>query len=580
MEEYLQFDFNGMEKTFTNPIEVITANDIESVPKAFRKVEHALDNGYYVAGYVSYEAAPAFDDSYIVHDQSLLPLVWFGVFEQGTDIKKTHAHLPYSLSEWKNTIRDEKYKEMIEKIKLLIGQGITYQVNYTTRLKAQFNGDSYSFYQQLLRNQSASYCAYLSIENYQILSVSPELFFHVNNGRITTKPMKGTIKRGKTLEDDLILKEQLKFSAKDQAENVMIVDLLRNDLGRIAKPGSVNVKKLFEIEQYPTVHQMTSTIEAEIEEDTTVWDWFHALFPCGSITGAPKVATMKHIAEMETTPRDIYCGAIGWIGPNRQAIFNVPIRTVWINSQTGEALYGTGSGVTWNSSSEDEFKEGMQKAAFLKENRPSFSLLESILLEDGIYPLLEYHIKRLEDSSTYFSYEYNKGNIISALADTAKEYPSGKYKVRLIVAKNGEIQINTVSIREIIEPVNASIANKAVSSDNVFLYHKTTHRETYQQFDNQLPKNYMTTLLWNESGYVTEFTIGNVVFEKGGKFYTPPITDGLLNGIMRSKLIKEKILEEKQIRKEDIDSYEQVWFINSVRGWLQVNIMQTNNSSA
>ncbi|GAE92822.1 para-aminobenzoate synthase [Gracilibacillus boraciitolerans JCM 21714] len=310
MDAFLQFDFKEKEIIFANPVEIITASEIDDVPKAFLKVEHALQNGNYVAGFVSYEAAPpAFDNSYMVNEKPSLPLIWFGVFPQETDRKRKSEAQPYSISKWNNTISNEKYNQIITQIKSLIRQGNTYQVNFTTRLKAQFTGDSYSFYQQLLRNQSDSYSAYLDIKDYQILSVSPpELFFKVNNGKIKTKPMKGTIKRGKTLQEDLELKEQLKNSKKDQAENVMIVDLLRNDLGRIAKPGTIKVEALFDIETYPTVHQMTSTITAQLEKNN-VYDWFKALFPCGSITGgAPKVETMKYIAELEDTPRDVYCG--------------------------------------------------------------------------------------------------------------------------------------------------------------------------------------------------------------------------------------------------------------------------------
>ncbi|SER79386.1 para-aminobenzoate synthetase / 4-amino-4-deoxychorismate lyase [Gracilibacillus ureilyticus] len=580
MNTYLQYDFKGMEKVFTQPIEIIKANKIENVPEAFKKVERALSKGYYVAGYVSYEAAPAFDTSYYVSDNSVLPLIWFGVFEEDQPgNKKLDNNSSYTLSEWKNTISRDRYDQMIEKIKSLIGQGITYQVNYTTRLKAHFSGDSHSFYQQLLRNQSASYCAYLNIEDYQILSISPELFFHVDNGKIKTKPMKGTIKRGKTLEEDSELKKQLQSSKKDQAENVMIVDLLRNDLGRIAKPGSITVKSLFEIEQYPTVHQMTSTIEAVLEEDKTVWDWFEALFPCGSITGAPKVETMKQIAEIETTPREVYCGAIGWIGPDRQAVFSVPIRTVWINNETGVAAYGTGSGVTWHSNKEDEYAEWKQKAAFLSDNRPTFSLLESILLENGTYPLLDYHLKRLHDSAIYFSYKWNKKELIHHLSELANKYPHGKYKVRLLLDQHGSISVTADHINELSEPIHSLIALKPISSDNVFLYHKTTNRSIYKNYDQYLPEGYMTTLLWNENGFLTEFTIGNVVFEKNGMYYTPPVSDGLLNGTMRAKLIDKKIIKEKQIPVQNIDEYDQIWFINSVRGWLKVELLETNNSS-
>ncbi|WP_058306796.1 aminodeoxychorismate synthase component I [Gracilibacillus massiliensis] len=571
MKAFLQFDFKGMESTFTNPIEIITATEIDRVPEAFVKIENALQKGYYLAGYVSYEAAPAFDDSYKVRAESSLPLLWFGVFKEKLiyPIKKKEA-LPYSIYRWKNTMSNGRYNQMIEKIKSLIGQGITYQVNFTTRLKAEFEGDSYSFYKQLLKNQSASYSAYFDLEDFQILSVSPELFFQVDKGKITTKPMKGTIKRGKTLASDVELKEQLKNSKKDQAENVMIVDLLRNDLGRIAKPGTVHVESLFDIETYPTVHQMTSTITAELEKNS-VFDWFKALFPCGSITGAPKVETMKYIAELEDTPRDVYCGAIGFITPERQATFNVPIRTVVIKD--GVATYGTGGGITWESTSTAEYQELMQKAAVLHQQRQDFSLLESIKLENGHYPLLSYHFSRLKQSADYFQISINFDHLKEQLENVAKENSTGLFKVRLLVHTDGNFEVEYQPINKLSNQIQVAIAKNPVDKENNFLYHKTTNRLLYQAFDQDMPDEAMTTLLWNEDGFITEFTIGNIVLEKNGTYYTPPITDGLLAGTYREKLLNEGNLIEKRIRLTDIKNFDQIWFINSVRGWLKVTVL-------
>ncbi|WP_208588995.1 aminodeoxychorismate synthase component I [Gracilibacillus suaedae] len=571
METYLQFDFKGKGKTFTHPIDIITASHVGSIHHAFNRIEKALNDGYYVAGYVSYEAAPAFDNSYIVHDNPSLPLMWFGVFKEFTTFKTKNDHVPYSISTWKNTVSHKKYNESIAKIKSLIRQGNTYQVNYTTRLKAQFTGDSFSFYQQLLQNQSASYCAYLSMEDFQILSVSPELFFHVSNGQMTTKPMKGTIKRGKTLRDDAVLKEQLINSKKDRAENVMIVDLLRNDLGRIAKPGTVKVDRLFDIETYPTVHQMTSTISATLEKNT-VFDWFQALFPCGSITGAPKVKTMKYIADLEDTPREVYCGAIGFITPQREAMFNVPIRTVTI--QENHATYGAGGGITWNSVPKNEYQELNQKAAVLYQKREPFSLLESIKLEQGNYPLLSFHMNRLRESAIYFQFPHRTNYIVEELEELATKKPKGIFKVRLLLHANGEITLACQSVKPILEPIQVTIARKPINKENIFLYHKTTNRTLYNTYDENMSKNAMTTLLWNERGFITEFTIGNIVLEKNGLYYTPPVTDGLLAGTYRQKLVTDGIIIEKSVSLEDIDSFDQIWFINSVRGWVKVQLIE------
>ena len=254
--------------------------------------------------------------------------------------------------------------------------------------------------------------------------------------------MKGTIERGNSLIEDEANANWLYHSEKNRAENVMIVDLLRNDLGRIAKPSSVQVPKLFEIEQYPTVHQMTSTITAKISPDTRLVDIFKALFPCGSITGAPKISTMDIIADLEQTPREVYCGTIGYITPNREAIFNVPIRTVIIDQKTGIATYGVGGGITWDSTTEGEYQEILTKASLLKKKRPSFQLLESLLLKDGSYFLLKEHLTRLKKSSKYFKYIFDLEKVEASLLHFAKKHLHGELKIRLLLSQNGETTID------------------------------------------------------------------------------------------------------------------------------------------
>ena len=342
---------------FTNPIKIYQTSDLAEIPSIFRKLELAVDEGFYVAGYVSYEAAPAFEARYNVQTGARLPLVWFAIYQQPTASELNQSNQAYSVSDWSFITNYQNYHAGIKAIKQAIARGDTYQVNYTTRMRANFSGDELTFYQQLVKNQQAPYSAYLNIGDFQILSASPELFFRVKDDKITTKPMKGTIHRGRYLKEDYQLMKQLKSSEKERAENMMIVDLLRNDLGKIALPGTVNVSKLLDVESYPTVNQMTSTITAKLQAETTFFDWFKALFPCGSITGAPKIKTMEYIAELEKTPREVYCGAIGYITPEREAVFNVPIRTVVIDKKDQTATYGVGGGVTWDSTVKNEYEE-------------------------------------------------------------------------------------------------------------------------------------------------------------------------------------------------------------------------------
>lgn len=557
---------------FEKPVKIFTTNKLEEVAGIFAEVEQALDEGYYVAGCVSYEASPAFDPDLPVHKKTDFPLVWFAAFEgpKRQEIKSSGG--TYSVSEWKYDLSYKQYHSAINKIKEAIETAETYQINFTARLEAEFTGDDYSFYEQLARNQQASYSAYLNIGKYRVLSASPELFFRIEQNKITTKPMKGTIKRGRYEEEDLIFKDRLENSKKDQAENLMIVDLLRNDLGKIAVPGTVTVPKLFEVTPYPTVHQMTSTIEAELVEDATVFDWFKALFPCGSITGTPKSSTMEYITELENSPRDIYCGAIGYITPDRDAVFNVPIRTVLLDTEENKAVYGVGGGITWNSTVDGEYGEMGTKAQLLAERRPEFRLLETLALENGNYLLLKEHMERLAESANYFGFTIDEKFILSELDHLKETASEGKYKVRLLLSRNGEIEIESVLIKDLEEPIACILAESPIHSDDVFFYHKTTNRGMYEKHEQNMPDGTFSVLLWNERDEITEFTTGNIVVKMNGKYYTPPVSSGLLKGTFRNQLIARGMIEEKIIKTAEIDQFEEVWFINSVRGWLQVDL--------
>ncbi|MFD2116638.1 aminodeoxychorismate synthase component I [Paenibacillus yanchengensis] len=372
LKNLLIFDFPNKEGEnepiyFINPIKVISTYNIDEVNQALLDVENFLESGFYVAGYLSYEAATAFDAAMTVKKDYKMPLLWFAVYQEphyGNYLsgKKTN----YSVSPWKSNVPRNTYDNNISKIKYAISNGETYQVNYSIRLTSKFSGDDISYYYNLAKAQKAQYSAYLNIDRFRILSSSPELFFRWDGNKIITRPMKGTYKRGRWPEEDMLHEKQLKHSEKNQAENLMIVDLVRNDLGRISEVGSVDVSSLFEIERYPNVFQMTSTVSATTKPNTTLADVFKALFPCGSVTGAPKISTMKKIASLEDSAREVYCGAIGFIKPNKESVFNVPIRTVWIDTETGIANYGVGGGVIWDSEAEDEYSELLAKASLLE----------------------------------------------------------------------------------------------------------------------------------------------------------------------------------------------------------------------
>ena len=561
---------------FSDPVAIFETQELSQVAFVFEQVEQAIKDGFYAAGYVSYEAAPAFRPEMNVQSAGDMPLIWFGIFKepQKTPIV-SNASSSYQVSNWQLASSPEQYKQGIKKIKKAIEDGHTYQVNYTERLSAKFTGDDLAFYHQLARNQQADYGAYLNLGRFRLLSASPELFFKVQQGKLIAKPMKGTAPRGRTTQEDQHYINALVSSEKEQAENLMIVDLLRNDMSRLAKKGTVKADPLFTVETYPTVHQLTSTVTADLKDNTTIWDWFVALFPCGSITGAPKISTMTYIAALEQTPREVYCGAIGFITPEKEAVFNVPIRTVILDQEKALARYGVGGGITWDSTSDGEYQELQTKAQVLTAQRPVFNLLESLKLEDGNYPLLAYHLARLEDTSRYFHFPGNKEHIKNELAKLAKKHPQGTYKVRLLVDYKGQIELQAQQIMRMEEPVTCALATTPVNSQNPFLFHKTTHREVYKQASEGLSTELFSVLLWNEKEQLTEFTIGNVVVEKDGNFFTPPRDCGLLAGTFRQYLLDQGKIEEKIIRKEDLHMYDAIWLINGVRGWLAVNLQTT-----
>jgi para-aminobenzoate synthetase / 4-amino-4-deoxychorismate lyase len=558
--------------TFQNPISIITATKIEDVLPSFQLVQEAVEQGYYAAGFLSYESAPAFDSAFIVREGGSFPLLWFGIFSE-PDREILNSAGEYSVGEWNPSITLEEYNQAITSIKNSIQSGITYQTNYTIRLHSSFTGDGLAFYTRLKKAQNSNYCAYIHTGDQSILSASPELFFHLNNGKITTKPMKGTIQRGTSSEEDTANANWLLHSEKNRAENLMIVDLLRNDLGMIAKSGSVNVEKLFEIEKYPTVHQMTSTISAQVSETTNIVDIFKALFPCGSITGAPKISTMNIIAELENEPREVYCGAIGYITPNKEAIFNVPIRTVLIDQKTEKAVYGVGGGVTWDSTTEGEYHEILAKAKLLEENPNEFLLLESLLLDNGNYFLLEEHVKRLENSAQYFGFPIEEERLLKSLHEYSFSNQHGLIKVRMLLAKNGVFTVEGQPITQQDTMLKVSIAKEPVDKRNIFLYHKTTNRDIYAKFQKQMPAEAFDILLWNSEGELTEFTNGNVVLELDGTLWTPPVRSGLLAGTFRDRLVESGEIHEKILTQSDLKQATRIWFINSVRKWRQVQLI-------
>ncbi|MBT2600614.1 MULTISPECIES: aminodeoxychorismate synthase component I [unclassified Oceanobacillus] len=573
------FAFDEQKKkrlVFLDPVDMIVANAKSEVISAMEKIETYTNQGYYAGGYISYEAGEGFDNNLKTSDDFELPLIMMGIYKQPLEKSIDEQECPQTseLFEWEMSTSKKKYLKHVSTIKNSIAQGDTYQVNYTVRLHSNDVVCDHNLYEKLSKAQKANYCAHLQLGRYNIVSASPELFFQLKNGKILTKPMKGTMKRGKSIEEDIRNKQLLSESIKDQAENLMIVDLLRNDISKIAKKGTVNVPKLFNIESYPTVFQMTSTVSAEIEENVGIIDIFKALFPCGSITGAPKQSTMQIIQGLENSPREVYCGSIGYITPNQEALFNVAIRTALIDTEQNTMSYGVGGGITWDSDPEAEYLEAWAKAEILKSlNETNIELLETMKYENGHFFLINNHLNRLNKSAEYFNFSISIKEIEQKLYEYAEENLNQKqaYRVRLLANKRGEIKINSTIIPVINEKTNYSfqLAASPINKKNPYYYHKTTFRKMYEKFREELG-NAFDILLWNDKEELTEFTMGNLVVKVEGEYWTPPIKSGLLAGTFRQQLIDEKKIKERIISKSELESVDEIWFINSVRGWMQM----------
>lgn len=576
----LHFEFADASGTvrplrFTDPVEVVIATRVEEVLPALRRVGQAVAEGLYAAGYIGYEAAPAFDPAFRVRHGGALPLLWFGLFRAPDSQANQEPGGPFQLTEWQPSVTREAYDAAIHAIREAIARGETYQVNHTLRLRARFAGDDWSFYRALCAAQRPGYGAYLNLGRHRILSASPELFFHRSGDRITVRPMKGTRPRGRFPAEDATLRAALAASEKERAENLMIVDLMRNDLGRIARTGSVQVTRLFDVETYPTVLQMTSTVTAEPREGTSLVDLFRALFPCGSITGAPKVSTMRLITVLEDSPRGAYCGAMGYVTPAGEAVFNVAIRTVVLDADTGAVEYGVGGGITWDSDAGGEYAETVAKAAILTVARPPFRLLETLRLENGQYALLERHLDRLLQSAEYFGIPVQSSHVRDALQRFLTAHAVGAWRVRLLASGVGAVEVEGTPLVELPpSPLPIALANQPVSRRDVFLFHKTTHRRVYEE-QKAAHQQAFDVLLWNEERELTEFTTGNLVLKLEGQHWTPPVECGLLAGTFRAELLARGEIRERVLTCEDLQRAECVWYINGVRSWVPVQVQSS-----
>lgn len=561
---------------FSRPCKLLTANSIDEVLPLLGAVEAAAATGLTAVGYVAYEAASAFDSSLSTFESNI-PLAQFSLFDRSDQANlepdPTALNLPLDF-----TINRSDYLQQLHRIRQLLGDGDIYQVNYTHQLRggAPATEDStLTLFKRLLQRQPSPRSVYYSSPDLTVMSVSPELFFSLQGDQISMEPMKGTRPRGKNTQEDHELKTELLQSEKERAENLMIVDMVRNDLARIARPGSVQVDELFHLTPLPSLWQQVSKVSAKTE--ASLAEIFSALFPCASITGAPKKHSMEVIRQLESGPRGVYTGAIGIVRPQRKMQFSVAIRSLVKHGSNGEYSYGVGSGVVWDSEPEQEWQETLDKTRIVRDHGgQDFKLLETLAWYpgEGTY-LLKQHLDRLANSARYFGYALDLPAVLNCLENFSMEEPQ---KLRLLVQTDGSFQLQHEALHLDSGPVQLALAEDPVSSKDPFLQHKTTRREVYEQALAKADRA-NDVILWNERGELTETCIYNLYLQLGDRLLTPAVSSGLLAGTYRRMMLDTGQAQEATLTLEHLQEASGLFVSNSVRGFLPARLLMPARQS-
>lgn len=569
----IDFKELGLRHLFTKPIKELKTRDIDQVEALLKEVETYQEAGFYAVGYVSYEAAPASEKKLAVHPAPLMGeyLLYFTIHEEVETLPFPEDYEAVDLpANWKEEVEAPAYQEAIKTIHHHIRQGDTYQVNYTVQLSQELETVPLAIYNRLVVEQKAHYNAFIQHDDVAILSISPELFFEQEDRLLTTRPMKGTTRRGLTNQADLKEAAWLEADPKNRAENMMIVDLLRNDMNRISEIGSEQVTRLCQVEQYSTVWQMTSTIESRLRPEVDLVQAFQALFPCGSITGAPKISTMEIIQKTEIAPRGVYCGTIGILLPRGKRIFNVAIRT--LQMQGTKSIYGVGGGITWDSKWEGEYQETKQKSAVLYRQEPRFELLTTGRIHQGELTFLEQHLTRLREASRYFAYPFNEPKLLNDLQEELTHLdPSLDYRCRIALQKNGSFHLVITELTDLpASYLQAQLTEQKIDLATPFTYFKTSQR-------NHLAANHREQIFYLPNGSLLETTIGNLILEIEGKLYTPPAYLPLLDGIYRRHLLETQQVEEKLLTLKDLKNADRIYACNALRGLYELDFQRKDS---
>jgi para-aminobenzoate synthetase / 4-amino-4-deoxychorismate lyase len=582
---------------FWGALQHITAHDEASLHRAFEQLESHRRAGHFLCGYMTYEAGYLLADKKGMGLSKLkegsLPLLSFFSFSHCERLDREQVSqwlraagdgAPCAIHGLELDESEPGYCSKIERIRRYIREGDTYQVNYTLKYRFDFDGEPLDLYRELRERQTVEYGSYLNFPEVRVVSLSPELFIRKDGERIMSKPMKGTAKRGATAQEDQAIVQALREDPKTISENVMIVDLLRNDIGRLARPGSVRVRDLFEIQTFQTVHQMISTVEGTVDPEVTIGEVFRQLFPCGSITGAPKLRTMEIIEQLEEAPRGIYTGAIGYITPQNDFCFSVPIRTI-VSREDSRAELGIGSGIIHEAVATAEFSECLLKARFLTGLNEKFQLIESLRFStrQAAPEHLKQHMTRLERSARLFGFTWEPAHVLEAVREATEAASEGTYKLRLLLHHDGRVSVTLTPLTEEASSRRwLMLSSERVSSESVFQYHKTTMRAHYERaFQEASAAGAYDVLFLNERNEIAETARHNLFLEKGGELLTPPVSAGILNGIQRGLILGDpaRKAREASLTLEDLVRADKIFLTNSVRGMVEVELLPAQRDS-
>ncbi len=573
----------GTSLVFPEPDRVLVASTVAEVAPLLRAVDEATREGAWAFGYLSYEAAAGLEaTSAADSDPANVPLACFAVAtapRREPLVARPDGDREYWCSAWHLDATREQHSATVLRVQSEIAAGNIYQANLTSRARARVRGDLGAMYADLVHAQHASYNALLDFGDFAVLSISPELFFEWSPQEVWCRPMKGTARRGRSAEEDDLAAARLSASTKDVAENVMIVDLVRNDLGRIARTGTVRVSRLCTREPFGPVWQLSSDVVCEPRADVALVDVVAALFPSGSITGAPKHAAIRLIDELERAPRGVYCGAIGWVAPPDQptrARFNVAIRTVVVDRASSAAVYGAGGGITTASDPALEYQEMLDKVAVLAatQDAPELELLETLAYVRGEgFRHLDRHLARLARSAAYFGFRVDANRVPDLIRRAVGHREQAR--VRLVLRENGDLAVTAIPLPETdARLVRVAVDTQPVRSDSLWQKHKTNRRSTYHAALRRHPAA-DDVLMINEHGNITETTIANVAVRFGNNWYTPPLESGCLPGIARAVALDANTVTERTVAVDDVYQCDALALISSVRGWRTATIPVT-----